>query len=629
MSNMKTVSSRFNPIISPLKTPLRCSESGDGNRKFQLLLKHVRELVPPSHGVHSKPYMQAAGLHYTGEGDKSKCQDCGLEISNWTKTMDPFKLHAIERPNCPYVLNIKAFLSSSTQCSSNTTLRTITSTNEAENPSKRQKREEVNEVEPIANSLYETDLIQQVRRRTFSHWPHRTIPSSAQMIEAGFFNCNVGDRVICIYCNLICQQWTPHTDDPCEVHKTLSPKCIYVKARLVRPPASSIVIVNESATSAANNGNQSPSTINLDPLRSHEIVFTAACNPAYTELPRRHASFATWPPEGLPPVDDLVRAGFFYTGSKTIVTCFYCNGSLQNWGPNDNPMIEHARWFPHCSYAKQLCGDDLYRKIQESKRAQQERARATEQKEGSGGSASVSSSSNTSSSNQKLIIPDESTLSRLVAARLDLPISQRLLSLNFKLSIIKRCWEDQLRLKHDDFVSECDLFLACTILQKQIEHIDGKKENISIPSVRMKQIREQNETSRQNPPSDAQFTSNTSTTDVDMTTSQSSTTESSSSIESSSKTSLPRPSVQIPKSSAPNPTQNTNDIKSNPSTGSANDPSSNNSSSSNTCVLCWSEEKRLACIPCGHLATCVPCGHSLRSCPICRREIEAFVRIYI
>ena len=84
-----------------------------------------------------------------------------------------------------------------------------------------------------------------------------------------------------------------------------------------------------------------------------------------------HASFATWPNENLPSVDDLVRAGFFYTGTKTIVTCFYCNGSLQNWGPNDNPMIEHARWFPHCAYAKQLCGDELYRKIQESKRAQQ------------------------------------------------------------------------------------------------------------------------------------------------------------------------------------------------------------------------------------------------------------------
>ncbi len=47
----------------------------------------------------------------------------------------------------------------------------------------------------------------------------------------------------------------------------------------------------------------------------------------------------------------------------------------------------------------------------------------------------------------QLWIPNERTLFRLVAARLDLPISQRLLHQNFKLSIIKRCWEDQLRLK--------------------------------------------------------------------------------------------------------------------------------------------------------------------------------------
>jgi hypothetical protein len=42
----------------------------------------------------------------------------------------------------------------------------------------------------------------------------------------------------------------------------------------------------------------------------------------------------------------------------------------------------------------------------------------------------------------------------------------------------------------DDFVSECDLLVACLVLQKQIEHIDGKKENIVIPRLRMKYFRE-------------------------------------------------------------------------------------------------------------------------------------------
>ncbi len=44
----------------------------------------------------------------------------------------------------------------------------------------------------------------------------------------------------------------------------------------------------------------------------------------------------------------------------------------------------------------------------------------------------------------------------------------------------------------DDFVSELDLYVACLIIRKQIEVIDGKKENIVIPNRKMKQIREQN-----------------------------------------------------------------------------------------------------------------------------------------
>ncbi|CAF3404171.1 unnamed protein product [Rotaria sp. Silwood1] len=583
--------------------------------RIQLLAKSINKP-----GIHSVCYMFAAGFEYTGRGDAARCKDCGLEVSNWTLDMHPFTIHSKRQPDCPFVCSIAASSLSNIPASSTspatTTVRNTTTLNEQENPSKRQKIEPMDSESP-SNTLLETDLLQQVRRRTFSHWPHRTIPSSSQMIQAGFFNCNVGDRVICIYCNLICQQWTPHTDDPCEVHKTLSPNCIYVKAKLMRPAASSIVIVNEGSTSAIS-GSRSPTASNLGPLRSNDIVFTASCNPAYSEIPKRHASFATWPNEDLPSVDDLVRAGFFYTGTKTIVTCFYCNGSLQDLGPNDNPMIEHARWFPHCIYARKLCGDDLYRKIQKSKRAQQERARANELKERAGSSDPVNTNLNTNS--RQLLIPDESTLSRLVAARLDLPISQRLSDQNFKLSIVKRCWEDQLTIKHYDFVSECDLYIACLILQKQIEHIDGKKENIVIPSIKMKQIREQNarmqEQTTLTTSNAAQSLSNP--TDVEMTTSSQSLTN--------------ELACQSFTDSISNSTTSSYEHDTERSSQTATEINQNRSINAAICnlsVFCLMEEKRLACIPCGHMATCVACGHSLRSCPICRREIEAFVRIYI
>lgn len=56
---------------------------------------------------------------------------------------------------------------------------------------------------------------------------------------------------------------------------------------------------------------------------------------------------------------------------------------------------------------------------------------------------------------------------------------------------------------------------------------------------------------------------------------------------------------------------------------------SGDSTVANPCIICFQDEKRLACLPCGHFSACVPCSHSLRTCPVCRRGIEAFVRVYI
>ncbi|CAF4703830.1 unnamed protein product, partial [Rotaria sp. Silwood2] len=267
----------------------------------------------------------------------------------------------------------------------------------------------------------------------------------------------------------------PHTDDPDNIHQTLSSLCPYVLFILKTRQTSTASILND-------NSNNRALTSNV--LRFNEIAQASAFHRAYVEISKRLSSFNSWPQEDLPSVDDLVRAGFFYTGSKTIVTCFYCNGSLQNWGPKDNPLIEHVRWFPLCAYAKQLCDDELYRKVQESKRIRQECAETNETER------NENFSNNHRTNNSQLMIPDENTLSRFVAARLDLPISQSLLNRKFKLSVIKRCWEDQLRLKQNDFATDCDLFIACIILQKQIDHINGRQENIIVPSIKMKIIRE-------------------------------------------------------------------------------------------------------------------------------------------
>ncbi len=183
----------------------------------------------------------------------------------------------------------------------------------------------------------------------------------------------------------------------------------------------------------------------------------------------------------------------------------------------------------------------------------------------------------------------------------------------------------------EDFVSDCDVLMACTILRKQIEHIDGKKENIIVPSVAMKRIREREQASslsrngtnmddslndtaqaraHEQVISESSSTSSSDSNDVDVTgLSESGTNEMSGTASASAGKEMKNSNPSLLKNAA----------RSHEDT----------SSPANPCVLCLEEEKRLACMPCGHLATCVPCGHSLRSCPICRRGIDAFIRIYL
>jgi hypothetical protein len=96
-----------------------------------------------------------------------------------------------------------------------------------------------------------------------------------------------------------------------------------------------------------------------------------AIHKRYVEPKKRLASFNKCSGANLPSADDLVKAGFFYDGMKKKITCFYCDGSLQQRNTNDNPLMEHIRQFPHCAYAKQIGGVELHRNIRESKRTQQ------------------------------------------------------------------------------------------------------------------------------------------------------------------------------------------------------------------------------------------------------------------
>ena len=38
--------------------------------------------------------------------------------------------------------------------------------------------------------------------------------------------------------------------------------------------------------------------------------------------------------------------------------CFYCDGGLRNWQAEDEPWVEHARWFSRCTFVRLVKGDE-------------------------------------------------------------------------------------------------------------------------------------------------------------------------------------------------------------------------------------------------------------------------------
>ncbi|CAF1092201.1 unnamed protein product [Rotaria sordida] len=383
--------------------------------------------------IHSSNKMLEAGFIYNGRGDVTRCILCELEVSQWTYDMDPFTIHVEQSPHCIFVrtlLSLNNFQATTSLKSS------LNNDFFLERQLKQCNKEET-------CILYEVDKIKTIRYRSFSSCPH-PISFRRRMCEAGFFACNIGDRVICIYCNLICQQWNIETDDPCKVHQILSSNCTFVKS-----------LFNNCNSSQYNNFlSKSPSHIN------------------YVDPEKRSASFSNWSKNEFPSIDKLVEAGFFYNGSQ--ITCFYCNGTLISWQSNNHPIAEHIRLFPYCNYARQLCGKELYYKIQQALKHDVE----------------ISKFKN-DHHHHRLNELDDETLLQLVAASLDLPILQRFLEKNkFERSIVENCLKEQLRYRHDHLIDSGDLFIACEIFKKHDELINIKKKSIIIPNIALKEFYE-------------------------------------------------------------------------------------------------------------------------------------------
>jgi len=73
----------------------------------------------------------------------------------------------------------------------------------------------------------------------------------------------------------------------------------------------------------------------------------------------RLATFHDWPSDAQVSPEQLVEAGFFYTGTIDRVQCAYCRNFLKSWVATDDPRKEHQKRFPDCQFIQGTVTDNL------------------------------------------------------------------------------------------------------------------------------------------------------------------------------------------------------------------------------------------------------------------------------
>lgn len=250
-----------------------------------------------------------------------------------------------------------------------------------------------------------------LRLRSFSTFPLiSSSHSPVRLARSGFYYTGRGQECVCFSCGVHHCDWTESSVT--EIHRRLCPECRHLNGHDVtnipiesNDSSESSHLLSELSKRKANNSenanasrrvpdsangiqnttntqyqapiqNQKPSIPRshhtremLEPLG---INFDRPKYPSYSVLATRISSYQQWPSYLTQTPRDLSIAGFFYVGCGDYVRCFFCGGGLRNWEPGDEAWVEHARWFPKCSFLLQNRGADFVTLVQSVQNEQSE-----------------------------------------------------------------------------------------------------------------------------------------------------------------------------------------------------------------------------------------------------------------
>ncbi|CAL1545882.1 unnamed protein product [Lymnaea stagnalis] len=206
------------------------------------------------------------------------------------------------------------------------------------------------------------------RAATFTKYPPHAKKSPLILAENGFMHKPVDkadDNVVCYFCHFQRRCWEA-SDKVTDFHSPVCPMVTKIGCENV--PLRSLCLKENLQfkhyfdTSADVRDERQDETSATKIARAY---VTGAKRPKYADQNKRLVTFRGWAENHPQKPEDLAEAGLIYAGYSDSVRCFYCGGGLRNWSSQDNPWIEHAKYFPLCGFIIKEKGQTFIDNIQE------------------------------------------------------------------------------------------------------------------------------------------------------------------------------------------------------------------------------------------------------------------------
>ncbi|XP_052096884.1 baculoviral IAP repeat-containing protein 2-like isoform X8 [Mytilus californianus] len=281
--------------------------------------------------------LSKAGFYFTGNDDNVQCYACGITYRNWKRGDNPLEIHRRLSPSCPHLRNCNIVTNGQQHMTSGDARLSNIPTQSVSIPS-------IN----LQQSIGKQQSGGLSDDRTLSH---KTQNSTINSNGATGHNQLIGNDTI-----KYVEQKPSRNAVNTNLEHTENKKDTYLEPEVNNTLRHGACGCYESTSS---------SRISNNDTSSFGIGFDNPRYPNYAALQVRISSFQGWPSYLDQTPKQMATAGFLFAGYQDYTRCFFCGGGLRNWEAGDDPWVEHARWFPKCTYLRQNKGERFIKAVQE------------------------------------------------------------------------------------------------------------------------------------------------------------------------------------------------------------------------------------------------------------------------